>query len=132
MAASVEGDEVAPRCYEIDFDDVSVLRPLRRHIERLLPDADEDTLIDAELVCTELVTNAVEHAEGPRSARITLTGNHVTITVVDASPSAPLTPGTSRLGTHRGRGLTIIDAVAHRRVTRGATSKTVSATLVVP
>jgi anti-sigma regulatory factor (Ser/Thr protein kinase) len=112
---------------QLTFGDSSCLRPLRRTIRAMLPDADEETLVDAELVATELVANALEHAEGPRSVEIT----RQTITVVDGSPDAQLTIGTSRLGDHRGRGLTILQATSLWNVTRTATSKAVAAVLTV-
>lgn len=117
---------------ELTFEDSSCLRPLRRTIREMLPDADEETLVDAELVATELVANALEHAEGPRSVEITRDpAGSLTITVVDGSPEAQLTIGTSRLGDHRGRGLTILEATSLWNVTRTATSKAIAAVLTV-
>lgn len=111
-------------------EEPSCLTTLHRLLRRLLADAPEDLRIDAELVAIELVTNSFEHASGPRSATIAWTDDGLLhIAVVDGSPDAVLTPGRSRLGAHRGRGLTVVDAVARWGVDRGRTSKTVWANL---
>jgi anti-sigma regulatory factor (Ser/Thr protein kinase) len=88
-------------------------------------------LVDAELVCTELVTNAVEHAAGPRAVRVVVAGQDLRIEVDDASPDAALTPGVSRLGgvRGRGRGLAIVDAVTRWGIRRSRSRKTVWAAL---
>ncbi|MDT0352387.1 ATP-binding protein [Pseudonocardia charpentierae] len=99
-------------------------------LRRLLADAPEDLRIDAELVAIELVTNSLEHALGPRSVTIAWAEDGLLhIAVLDGSPDAVLTPGHSRLGAHRGRGLTVVGAVARWGVDRGQTTKTVWATL---
>jgi anti-sigma regulatory factor (Ser/Thr protein kinase) len=110
------------------FRDASCLPGLRAWLREQL--APTDTLLDAELVCTELVTNAVEHAGGPRRVRVTVLDRvRMRIEVDDTGAGAPLTVGESRLGEHRGRGLTIVNAVAHWGVRRTRTGKTVWATL---
>jgi hypothetical protein len=111
-------------------EEPSCLTTLHQSLRRLLADAPEDLRIDAELVAIELVTNSFEHASGPRSATITWTDDGLLhIAVVDGSPDAVLTPGQSRLGPHRGRGLTVVGAVARWGVDRGQTTKTVWANL---
>ena len=111
-------------------EEPSCLTTLHRLLRRLLADAPEDLRIDAELVAVELVTNSFEHTSGPRSATIAWTDDGLLhIAVVDGSPDAVLTPGRSRLGAHRGRGLTVVGAVARWGVDRGRTSKTVWANL---
>ncbi|MCW0215755.1 MAG: ATP-binding protein [Pseudonocardia sp.] len=95
----------------------------------MLRGAGPEMLVDAELVCTELVTNAVEHAAGPRSVRVAMADEDLRIEVDDASPEKPLTPGVSRLGGMRGRGLVIVDAVTRWGIDRGRSTKTVWAAI---
>jgi anti-sigma regulatory factor (Ser/Thr protein kinase) len=101
-----------------------VRRWLRAHL------AAADLVVDAELVCTELIANAVEHGGGGGRVRIdVLTGPGVLVEVEDGAPAAELTPGRSRFGGHRGRGLTITSALADWGVVRTDTHKTVWAIL---
>ncbi len=99
-------------------------------IAKLLSDRSEDLRIDADLVATELVTNALEHAAAPRSVSIgySRTGG-LEIAVTDSDPETSPTLGRSRLGTHRGRGLTIVDQLATWGVQRGLATKTIWAVL---
>jgi anti-sigma regulatory factor (Ser/Thr protein kinase) len=111
-------------------DEPSCLSALHRLLRRLLADAPEDLQIDAELVAIELATNSLEHARAPRSITITvIDDDHLHIAVVDSSPDAELTPGRSRHGAHRGRGLAVVGAVARWGVDRDRTTKTVWADL---
>ncbi|MGC4947679.1 ATP-binding protein [Streptomyces sp. DT224] len=70
----------------------------------------------AELVVSELLTNAVQHAR--RSAvRLTVTrlgGGRVRVAVVDMSRECPL-PRIAGVGEESGRGLAIVDAVSQGR-----------------
>ncbi|MGI5130680.1 ATP-binding protein [Pseudonocardia sp. CA-107938] len=84
-----------------------------------------DVLADAQLISTELASNAIEHAPGPRIVRLTATATEFTAEVDDAAPDSPLTLGVSRLGDHRGRGLLLVNALARWGVRRTATGKTV-------
>jgi anti-sigma regulatory factor (Ser/Thr protein kinase) len=133
-AGTTAGDrQVLRRSVVLGFEDSTVLRPLRRLVEELLPGADEDTLVDAELVCTELVTNALEHARGPRSVHVRLfSGGELRVTVVDASPGSPLTAGRSSTSPDRGRGLALVEAVSEWDVTRTDSCKAVTAMLHGP
>jgi hypothetical protein len=111
-------------------EESSCLTTLHQLLRRLLADASEDLRIDAELVAIELVTNSFEPASGPRSVTIAWTDEGLLhIAVVDGSPGGVLTPGRSRLGAHRGRGLTVVGAVARWGVDRGQATKTVWANL---
>lgn len=102
---------------------------LRRWLRSALAGRDHDG--DVELVCTELVTNAVDHGGGAQAVRIAIDERDVRIEVDDADPDGRLRVGRSRVGTHRGRGLAMIDAVAVWGVARFATGKTVWARLPV-
>jgi len=71
---------------------------------------------DAELLASELVANAAEHASGP--IRLALRrhahpgGQHgITCEVTDTSPGLPV-PGQARPDDERGRGLAIVAALA--------------------
>jgi hypothetical protein len=114
--------------YARAFDGPAILPDLRGWL-RAHPPVRPTSLIDAELVCTELVTNAVEHASGPREVRIDVAAGELRIEVSDGAGAAPLTPGRSRLGAIRGRGLTVVEALAHWGVRRGTAGKTVWAVL---
>ncbi|GAA1829050.1 hypothetical protein GCM10009836_03580 [Pseudonocardia ailaonensis] len=90
----------------------------------------EDLVMNAELVCTELATNAVEHGGGAGTVRIDVVeGDGLHVEVDDGEPAAALTIGRSRLGGFRGRGLQIVTAMADWGVVRRAEGKTVWATL---
>lgn len=95
-------------------------RWLREHVE-----GDEELISRAELVCTELVTNAVDHAGGGGHVRISGEPDELIVEVDDADGRSMLTPGRSRIGTNRGRGLLLIDAVADWGVRRTGAGKTV-------
>ena len=111
------------------FRDATCLPSLRRWLRLQLP-ADQDLELDAELVCCELVANAVEHGGGRGVVRIQIVGlRQVRVEVDDADPAGNLTVGRSRLGAHRGRGLTLVSSVASWGVTRTVAGKTVWANL---
>lgn len=77
----------------------------------------DDLADSAVLICSELVTNAVEHAKGA-SLRLTVTRRPtgVRIAVVDLSRIRPVTRRKDVDG-ESGRGLVIVDAVASRWAT---------------
>ncbi len=92
--------------------------------------AHPERVVDAELVATELVTNAIDHGNGARAVRITVFPTHrVRIEVDDSNPSATLTVGRSRHGSPRGNGLAIVDALSSWGVARTSEGKTVWAGL---
>ncbi|HYY19694.1 MAG TPA: ATP-binding protein [Streptosporangiaceae bacterium] len=74
---------------------------------------------DAEMITSELVTNAVQHAcaNGTQTIGVTLTyaGSPaaVTIAVSDSFPQGPITPDTPA-GSEQGRGLQIVEALSAR------------------
>ena len=106
------------------FGDATCLTVIRRWLRATIDD--QDTLLTAELVCTELVTNAIEHGGGAGSVRIRITDmQRVHVEVDDRNPSARLTIGSSRLGPHRGHGLRMIDSVATWGIVRNTSGKTV-------
>ncbi|WP_344415084.1 ATP-binding protein [Pseudonocardia ailaonensis] len=124
---AVDGPQ--PASLVASFRDATCLPALRRWLREHLAE-DSDARCDAELVCTELVTNAVEHAHGPRSVRITMLDPlRLRIEVDDGEPGARPTLGRSRFGSVRGRGLMLVDTVSRWGVRRRRTGKTVWATL---
>ncbi|MFG1809672.1 ATP-binding protein [Streptomyces sp. NPDC049040] len=86
--------------------------------ERGVPVSDR-SLDDAQLVVSELVTNAVRHAPGPCRVLLEIIGDRLRITVRDSSAALPtiLAPDPARVGRH---GMEIVVAlcgvlsVAHR------------------
>src|SRR5579875_3581008 len=70
---------------------------------------------DAELVASELVTNAVQNAVGDHVAvRLESAGSSVCIRVWDDNPGSPMV-GIPEPGDENGRGLMITDALAEHR-----------------
>lgn len=91
------------------------LGAVRALVAALTADLPTETGEDLLLVVTELVANAYEHGAAPRALRLERSDEtgHVVIEVDDAAPNRPVL-GHSRLGTNRGRGLTIVAGVAER------------------
>jgi anti-sigma regulatory factor (Ser/Thr protein kinase) len=117
------------RSLSLTFRDSTSLPAIRRWLRSNLP-PDADLELDAELVCCELVTNAVEHGGGAGALRIEVIGDRqVHVEIDDMDPGGILTVGRSRFGGSRGRGLTIVNSVARWGVIRSLTGKTVWATL---
>jgi hypothetical protein len=88
----------------------------------------------AELTVAAERDRAVEagtNAAGPRTVRVVLDAADLRIEVEDGSPDEPLTPGVSRFGAFRGRGLALVEALARWGIIRRAAGKTVWATLAV-
>ena len=90
---------------------------------------------DAEIITSELVTNAVQHLcdNGTQTIEVTITyaGSPaaVTIAVSDSSPHGPVRPDTPA-GGEQGRGLQIVEALsAHWGWRRGGGGKVVFAVL---
>ncbi len=92
------------------------LAELRRLIRAALHREDADCVSDAELVMTELVTNAYDHADQPRRLHVWRLGEPVTvrIEVDDAGRDTLPVVGTSRLGSLRGRGLIMVTRLSQK------------------
>ncbi|MFI1503343.1 ATP-binding protein [Streptomyces sp. NPDC020597] len=77
-----------------------------------LPQEVTDT---AELLLSELMTNAYRHAKVPAGreiwARCVVTEDRIRVTVTDANDTLP-TPGTASLDAESGRGLALVAALA--------------------
>jgi two-component sensor histidine kinase len=76
-------------------------------------DTDEDTRASAQLLASELVTNAVLYGFGARELRLQSTGTELTIMVADDAPGRPRA---RRPSDHSefGRGMQVIEAYASR------------------
>jgi hypothetical protein len=129
--AATSAEPPPARSFTLTFDNAGCLPPLRRIIGLMLAGQDAQRIDDAEVVCTELVANALEHATGPRTSRLRIDqADNLRIAVVDGSPEREITVGSSRLGPHRGRGMLLVDRIAaHWYVTRNATTKAVRVAL---
>jgi anti-sigma regulatory factor (Ser/Thr protein kinase) len=89
---------------------------IRRWLRATLAKFPDDLLGDVLLVCTELVSNAYDHARGPRDVRVALWagGRVVRVEVDDGSPQRLPALGRSSAGDFRGRGLVLVERVASR------------------
>ncbi|MCS7477899.1 ATP-binding protein [Umezawaea endophytica] len=108
------------------------LHELRRLVRAALHREDPDCVTDAELVVTELVSNAYDHGRRPGHLHLWLLGDPATvrIEVDDASRDNLPVLGRSRLNAMRGRGLVMVDRLSRKwGVTLGRVGKTVWAEL---
>lgn len=76
-----------------------------------LADCDEETVAAAELMISELVTNAVVHGSSPIDVELRRETGVVRASVTDGSPEVPV-PAQSQHVDRRGRGLLIVRALA--------------------
>ena len=73
---------------------------------------------DAEVITSELVTNAIQHVRGDGTGTVGVTlartrnPEAVTVVVTDSSTEGPVTRTTTPAGSERGRGLRIVDELA--------------------
>ncbi|HUQ60016.1 ATP-binding protein [Lentzea sp.] len=88
------------------------LASVRAWVGALLRDLHEDVQLDVLLVCTELASNAYEHAEGPRALRVQRHIDFIRVEVDDHTPAELPRLGESRLGDSRGRGLILVAQLA--------------------
>lgn len=93
-------------------EDEPDLAAMRVWIGALLKDLPEDVQLDVLLVCTELASNAYEHADGPRAVRVQRHADFIRVEVDDHTPAELPHIGQSRLGESRGRGLLLISQIA--------------------
>ncbi len=104
----------------------------RRFLRATLQDWDcpqpEDTVC---LLASELIANAVRHAQGPIGLRLHRTARELTMEVSDASPSLPV-PRPADSASEDGRGLSLVESLACGWGARPtATGKTVWLTLAI-
>ncbi|MFD6066957.1 MULTISPECIES: ATP-binding protein [Amycolatopsis] len=123
------------QAYEFPTGAAPPLGEVRAWLRERLTEVGRATVADTELLTTELVTNAHEHADGVAELRVSVpAGRHVVRVEVDdrrprlrphrvakADPTSP-----------RGRGLALVEAIsAQWGVTTGAGFKTVWAEIAV-
>ncbi|MFE6782114.1 ATP-binding protein [Streptomyces sp. NPDC057680] len=94
-------------------EDAAAPHRLRRILRASLNHWGRPHLVDtAELLLTELVTNALKYASAPTvNVRISQQSGHLRIEVNDNTPGGPL-PRTASLYAEHGRGLLLVDAMA--------------------
>ncbi|UDY37482.1 response regulator [Dermatobacter hominis] len=85
----------------------------RAMVRSTLDEAGEDLLMTAELLISELVTNAVEHAAAAPSVTLDLSPDRLRVEVADDDPRGvePRSPRPDQAG---GRGLGLVDRLADR------------------
>jgi anti-sigma regulatory factor (Ser/Thr protein kinase) len=96
--------------------DASSVSASRRRVVQALRDNgwDEDSIGDAALMTTELVTNAVLHARTPYTLTIDIDALVVRVDVRDANPTLPKVGPMPRADAASGRGLALIARLARR------------------
>jgi serine/threonine-protein kinase RsbW len=96
-------------------DDTLAARQARRLVRHLLEGygVDGEPVDIAELLASELVTNAVLHGLAPRALRCQVDEGHLTVTVLDGSETVPTLCSPGPLEPH-GRGLRLVDQLAER------------------
>jgi len=95
---------------------------LRHRLQQVLRECDRDVVLDVELVTTELLSNALEHARPP--CGVTVTGyltedtagrsgiGEVVIEVLDGSRDLVPLLDRSTVNSHRGRGMRLVRALS--------------------
>ena len=109
--ADAENPEYA---FEFDTAPIPPLAQVRRWLRGLLPGASTETRQDVELVTTELLTNAYDHAEGPFALRLVCPRGRslVRLEVDDACPHLLPMSGRAAPTDRRGRGMLLVTAVS--------------------
>jgi serine/threonine-protein kinase RsbW len=95
----------------------------RRALRNLCADhVEDDLLVDAELLVSELVTNALRHGQGEISLRARVDEEHLRVEVIDAGSGFAHDLRQSDVEQVGGWGLDIVDVVSSRwGVLEGAT-----------
>ncbi|GLZ41976.1 ATP-binding protein [Actinokineospora sp. NBRC 105648] len=107
--------------YSLEGDPATVLPTLRAWLREQLVTLSEDAVAVVALVGTELASNALEHAQPPRSLRVSQ-DTTVLLEVDDGGPAERPSPG---------YGLMIVDRLSHWGVRMRETGKTVWAHIPV-
>ncbi|MEP7019614.1 MAG: ATP-binding protein, partial [Pseudonocardiales bacterium] len=102
-------------------------------LQLLPPLAETEAIADAELVVSELVTNAVRAGAATVRVAVELHHGHLELVVADDGPGWPTLVRPTAQDAH-GRGLVLVDAVAQQWQAEPIETggKTVRVTLVVP
>ncbi|HEY1650389.1 MAG TPA: ATP-binding protein [Acidimicrobiales bacterium] len=91
--------------------DVASCSTARRFVREALAQADDDVRANASLLISELVTNALLHANGPATVEVRQKGSAYRIAVSDGSRTPPAQKG-YRVDDATGRGLELLDCLA--------------------
>jgi anti-sigma regulatory factor (Ser/Thr protein kinase) len=105
----------APHIYDFaDTRELSSLAPLRAWVRARLAGLSREIVQDTELLATELVTNAFEHAAGPVALRLELRADRavVRVEVEDGGPDLLPAQAAASPDSYRGRGLLLVDALS--------------------
>ena len=86
-------------------------RGAREYLRTALTDVESDTLETVLLVTTELITNAVLHAEGPIDLTVDVGPEQLVVQVFDCEPLPPLQQDHD-LGRTDGRGIALVSMVS--------------------
>lgn len=92
-------------------DSAGAPRAARRHLHDLCGGCGRETVETAELLVSEVVSNAVQHGSGPVFVRASVTGDDLLVQVEDCGAGVPAPVATSE-ECERGRGLRIVAALA--------------------
>ncbi|WP_328603602.1 ATP-binding protein [Amycolatopsis sp. NBC_00345] len=105
----------APHIYDFaDTRELSSLAPLRTWVRARLAGLPRELVQDTELLVTELVTNAFEHAAGPVALRLELPDDRAVVRVEVEDGGPDLLPAAAAVSpdSYRGRGLFLVDALS--------------------
>ncbi|GGM92828.1 hypothetical protein GCM10011609_32880 [Lentzea pudingi] len=114
MASSSEVDRRLLLDVGLTTGATPALADLRHSVRHALVNADDNCVEDAELLVTELVSNAFDHGRPPMHLRLCLLPNAPTVHIEVEDGDRLHLPllGTSRLGGERGRGLVLVEQLA--------------------
>lgn len=106
--------ETAPWEYTLHIpNDPRAVTVSRRTLRLILTMRGLIRLVDtAELLATELVSNAVRHTKGPAALRVRYAAGVLWIGAWDADPEPPGPPGEFESNAEEGRGLALVRACA--------------------
>ena len=86
----------------------------RAIVEAVGSDLPEPIVVDAKLLTTEVVTNAIRHARGTQAVIVRVRkNNYIRVEVVDQGPMFDPEPQKTSTRAGSGRGLMVVDAVAN-------------------
>ena len=96
-------------------NDLLAPREARQAIARFLARAEVPQLIDdAQLLVSELVTNAIRHARGPISVHASLRGGFLHLEVGDAAAEIAPAPRSAGPDDEGGRGMELVEKLSTR------------------
>lgn len=84
----------------------------RRHVARACAGHDDELVMTATLLASELITNALRHGSGCITLLVTRERGRIRVDVADESAAEP-TPRAATLEDESGRGLLIVKTLAH-------------------